>query len=172
MKLTLLPTLLLVVLLAGGQPAATAQSDQQTPVHTNFSGRWRMDKEKSDFASFTMPDIVVRVIDQHDPTMNGHTVQTNGQKTSTVDATYMTDGSVATNIINNRDATSKAFWDGKSLVIRTNMKTAKNEDEEIEDRYELSDDGQVLTMTSHVTTEKGEVTMKMVCSKEKNSPPA
>jgi hypothetical protein len=131
-----------------------------------------MDKEKSDFGSFHMPDILVRVIDQHDPTINMHTVQTNGQKTSTVDATYMTDGSVASNVINNRDATSKAFWDGNALVIRTNMKTAKNEDEEIEDRYELSDDGQTLTMTSHVTTEKGEATLRMVCSKEKSAPPA
>ncbi|MBV9223098.1 MAG: hypothetical protein JOY85_03660 [Acidobacteriaceae bacterium] len=166
MKLTILPILLFAA------AVAPAQESQQTPVHTNFSGRWRMDKEKSDFANFTMPDILVRVIDQHDPTMNVHTVQTNGQKTSTVDATYMTDGSVASNIINNRDATSKAFWDGKVLVIRTNMKTAKNEDEEIEDRYELSDDGQILITTSHVTTDKGEVTMKMVCVKEKSSPPA
>ena len=166
MKLIVLPILLLAAAMA------PAQDNGQTPVHTNFSGRWRMDKEKSDFANFTMPDILVRVIDQHDPTMNVHTVQTNGQKTSTVDATYMTDGSVASNIINNRDATSKAFWDGKVLVIRTNMKTAKNEDEEIEDRYELSDDGQILITTSHVTTDKGEVTMKMVCVKEKSSPPA
>lgn len=131
-----------------------------------------MDKEKSDFGSFSKPDILVRVIDQHDPTMNVHTVQTNGQKTSTVDATYMTNGSIASNVINNRDATSKAFWDGNALVIRTNMKTAKNEDEEIEDRYELSDDGQTLIMTSHVTTDKGEATLKMVCSKEKSTPPA
>ncbi len=131
-----------------------------------------MDKEKSDFGNFTKPDILVRAIDQHDPTMNVHTVQTNGQKTSTVDATYMTDGSTANNVINNRDASSKAFWDGAALVIRTNMKTVKNEDEEIEDRYELSDDGQTLTMTSHVTTDKGEAILKMVCSKEKSAPPA
>ncbi len=131
-----------------------------------------MDKEKSDFGTFTKPDILVRVIDQHNPTMNVHTVQTNGQKTSTVDATYMTDGSIANNVINNRDASSKAFWDGAALVIRTNMKTVKNEDEEIEDRYELSDDGQILTMTSHVTTDKGEAILKMVCSKEKSAPPA
>ena len=131
-----------------------------------------MDKEKSDFGNFATPDILVRVIDQHDPTMNVHTVQTNGQKTSTVDAIYMTNGTVANNVINNRDATSKAFWDGNALVIRTNMKTAKNEDEEIEDRYELSDDGQALTITSHVTTDKGEATLKMVCSKERPAPPA
>jgi hypothetical protein len=161
MNWRLLPAALLIALTAFGQSA-----------HTNFSGRWRMEKEKSDFGNFTIPDILVRVIDQHDPTMNVHTVQTNGQKTSTVDATYMTDGSVANNVINNRDATSKAFWDGNALVIRTNMKTAKNENEEIEDRYELSDDGQTLTMTSHVATEKGEATLKMVCSKERSAPPA
>ncbi len=169
MKRILLTILPLAAVLALGHVDAVAQDHQQTPVHANFSGRWRMDKEKSSFATFVMPDIVVRVIDQHDPTMNVHTVQTNGPKTSTVDATYLTDGSIATNVINSRDATSKAFWDGKALVIRTNMKTAKNEDEEIEDRYELSEDGQTLTTTSHVTTEKGEVTMTMVCSKEKAS---
>src|ERR1700757_3712781 len=85
----------------------------------NFSGRWRMVKEESDFGGFTMPDIVVRVIDQHDPTMNVHTVQTTGQKTTTNDVTYMTDGSVANNVINGRDAASKAFWDGNALVIRS-----------------------------------------------------
>jgi hypothetical protein len=169
MKLAHCITLLLALILVWKQPSAQAQAKQQAPVHTNFSGRWRMDKEKSDFGAFAKPDIVVRVIDQHDPTMNVHTVQTNGQKTSTIDAVYMTDGSLVNNVINGRDAASKAFWDDKALVIRTNMKTAKDEDEEIEDRYELSDDGQTLTTTSHVTTQKGDVTMTLVCSREKAS---
>lgn len=172
MKVIRLIFLLLVVALFGALLLGSTQEKQQTRTHTNFSGRWRMDKEQSDFGAFAKPDIVVRVIDQRDPTMNVHTVQTNGQKTSIIDATYMVDGSVANNVINGRDATSKAFWDGNALVIRTNMKTAKNEDEEIEDRYELSEDGQTLTTTSHVTTDKGEVTMKMICSKEKSASPA
>ena len=128
-----------------------------------------MEKDKSDFARFQMPDIVVRVIEQHEATMNVHTVQTSGQRTSTVDATYTLDGSESKNVINGRDAISKTFWDGGALVVRTDMKTAKSGDEQIEDRYELSDDGQTLTTTSHVVTEKGDVTMKMVCSKEKVS---
>ena len=133
----------------------------------NFSGRWRMVKGESDFGGFTVPDIVVRIIDQRDPTMNIHTVQTSGQKTSTNDVTYMTDGSVATNVINGRDATSKAFWDGSALVIRTTMKNSKGQDVSMEERYTLSPDGQTLTTTSNIRSETGGVDMKLVCRKEK-----
>lgn len=143
-----------------------APSFGQEAARTDFSGRWRMQKDKSDFAKFKMPDIVVRVIEQRGLTMNVHTVQTTGENTSTVDAVYTTDGTESKNVINGRDATSKTFWDGNALVINTQMRTRKGEEEQIQDRYELSEDGQMLTMTSHVVTEKGEVTMTMVCGKE------
>ena len=138
-----------------------------SPEHANFSGRWRMNKEKSDFAKFKVPDMIVRVIDHHDPTMNVHTVQTIGDKTTSSDVSYFTDGTASSNVINGRDATSRTYWDGEALVVRTDMKTANNEDEQIEDRYELSADGGTLTTTSHVVTSKGDVTMKLVCDKEK-----
>ena len=165
LKPLLLPfTLLLLV----GQPGAGAGSmGLDAPAHANFSGRWRMNKEKSDFAKFKMPDMIVRVIDHHDPTMNVHTIQTIAGKTSSSDVSYFTDGSISTNVINGRDATSKTYWDGTALVVRTDMKTPKNEDEQIEDRYELSQDGASLTTTSHVVTSKGDVTMTLVCDKEK-----
>jgi hypothetical protein len=143
---------------------------QETPAaspHTNFSGRWRMDKDQSDFAKFKMPDIVVRVVDQHDPTMNIHTVQTTGTKTSVSDVSYFTDGSITKNVINGRDAESKTFWDGPTLVARTNMKDSKGEAELILDRWDLSGDGNTLTITSHIETPRGEVNMKLVCAREK-----
>ena len=151
-----------IALGASGYAQEPAQS-----AKTNFSGRWRMVKAQSDFGGFTVPDLVVRVIDQHDPTMNIHTVQTSGQKTTTNDVVYMTDGSLANNVINGKDATSKAFWDGPALMIRTNMKDSKNENVVMEDRYELSGDGQTLTTSSHIETDTGGVNMKLVCTKEK-----
>src|SRR3954453_2744993 len=160
-----LPSLLLAFLLQPGIFAGSAGAD--SPAHANFSGRWRMNKEKTDFAKFKMPDMIVRVIDHHDPTMNVHTVQTTGDKTTSSDVSYFTEGATSSNVINGRDATSRSFWDGDALVVRTDMKTAKNEDEEIEDRYELSADGATLVTTSHVVTSKGDVTMKLVCDKEK-----
>ncbi len=153
--------------LSGTLFASVAAFSFGQDAKSNFSGRWRMVKEESDFGGFTVPDIVVRVIDQHDPTMNIHTVQTTGQKTITNDVTYMTDGSVANNVINGRDATSKAFWDGSALVIRTTMKNSKGQEVVMEERYSLSADGQTLTTTSNIRSETGGVDMKLVSRKEK-----
>ncbi len=145
-----------------------AQGQSTTePPKPDFSGRWKMVKDKSDFAKARMPDMIIRVIDQHYPALNIHTIQTSGTKTSMADVSYFLDGSTSTNVINGHDATSKTFWDGTSLMVRTNMKTANGEDEEIEDRWELSGDGQTLTTTSHIRTTKGAVDMKLVCEKEK-----
>ncbi len=143
---------------------------QRTPgalPKTDFSGRWRMVKELSDFRGFQMPDIVVRIVDDHDPAMNVHTIQTTGQKTTTSDITYFTDGSITKNVVNGRDAESKCYWDGNVLVVRTSMKNSSGIDELISDRWDLSQDKQTLTISSHVETEKGSVDMKMVCAREK-----
>jgi|SRR5579875_927352 len=132
----------------------------------NFSGRWRMERDKSDFGNFSKPDIVVQVVDHHEPTLNVHTVETQGKKTTSADVSYFTDGSISKNIINGRDAESKAFWDGPVLVIRTTEKDSKGEDVVIEDRWELSSDGQTLIRTSHITTPRGEADLKLVSEKE------
>ena len=148
-------------------PAAWALGQSAKP---NFSGRWRMIKGKSQFHGFTMPDIVVRSVEHRGATLNLHTVQTTGTKTTIADVTYFTDGSTANNVINGRNAKSRAYWDGAALVINTEMKTAKGEDERIEDRWELSADGQELTTRSHIVTDKGEADLLLVCAKETTTP--
>jgi hypothetical protein len=167
LNLLLRRALLLAMTAALLPPALSFSQEPLPPPKPDFSGRWRMLKDKSDFGGFTIPDIVVRVVEHHDPTLNVHTVQTTGAKTTTADVSYFTDGSPSANVINGHDATSKAFWDGPALVIRTNMKDSKNEDVVIEDRWELSDDQQTLTTSSHITTPKGQVDMKLVCVREK-----
>ena len=137
-----------------------------SPMHPNFSGRWKMDKEKSRFGGFPMPDMIVRVVDHHDPTLNLHTVQTVAGKTSSADVSYFTDGSPVSNVINGRGATSKAFWDGPNLEVRTEMKDAKGDPVTIEDRWELADDQQTLITTSHITTGQGTADLELVCHKE------
>ncbi len=155
--------LLLAPLMSWGQvprtPGALPKPD--------FSGRWRMAKELSEFHGFQMPNIVVRIVEDHDPAMNVHTIQTTGQNTSTTDLTYFTDGSITKNVINGRDAESKCYWDGNVLVVRTEMKNSKGMGELITDRWQLSDDGQLLTIASHVETDKGGVDMKLVSKREK-----
>jgi hypothetical protein len=141
--------------------------EKPAAAKTDFSGRWRMVKEKSNFGSFHMPDIVVQVVEQHGTTMNVHTVQTTGTKTTTADVVYFIDGNVSKNVINGRDSESRTFWDGAALVVRTTTKNSKHEDTVMEDRWELSDDSQTLTRTSHVETTNGQADMKLVSVKEK-----
>jgi hypothetical protein len=139
-------------------------------ARANFSGRWRMVKEKSDFHGFKTPDIIVRTVDHHDPTLNLHTVTTTGTQTSISDISYFTDGTTANNTINRRNAQSRAYWDGAALVVRTDMKTSKGGAEQIEDRWELSADRQTLTTKSHIVTDKGEADVTLVCFKETVKP--
>ncbi|HMF77594.1 MAG TPA: hypothetical protein VK604_18190 [Bryobacteraceae bacterium] len=145
-------------------PLAFAQAPAAKP---NFSGRWRMVRDRSEFHGFKMPDMVVRVVDHHDPILNLHTVQTSGGNTTMADVVYTTDGTPATNTISGRPAQSKAFWDGTDLVIRTTMKTSKGDNEVIEDRWQLSADGETLTTHSHVETDRGGTDLKLVCVKDK-----
>jgi hypothetical protein len=144
----------------------SAQTAGVPAAKPNFSGRWRMVRDKSQFRGFKMPDIIVRVIDHHDPTLNLHTVQTSGKQTSMSDVSYFTNGAESSNSINGREAESKAFWDGTALMIRTNMLTAKGENEVVEDRWELSEDGKILTTVSHIQTNSGTADLTLVCEKQ------
>jgi hypothetical protein len=159
-----------VLIFASCALSISGMTQAQAPGQTakpNFTGRWRMVKDKSDFGGFKAPDIVVRVVEHRDPTLNVHTVQTTAGKTSSADVSYFTDGAQTTNSMSGREAVSKAFWDGPALTIRTTTKDSKGEDEVVEDRWELSEDHQTLTISSHVTTPKGQVDMKLVCEREK-----
>jgi hypothetical protein len=138
----------------------------QTTDKPNFSGRWRMMKEKSDFAGLKPPDVITRSIDQRGVIMNVHTVETMGQKTSIADVSYSTDGAITQNVISGRNAESRTFWDGPTLVVKTTMRTSKGDPELIEDRWSLSDDKQVLTIASHIETDKGGADLKLVCGRE------
>ncbi len=145
---------------------ALAAGAQTEPAHSNFSGRWRMLKDQSDFGKFSRPDIVVRVVDQRGNTLNLHTVETTGAKTSVSDLSYFTDGTPASNTRGGRPATTKAFWDGDALMLRTDTTDSKNEQIEIVEHWELSSDHNLLVTTSDITTPAGEAHFKLVCQRE------
>lgn len=149
---------LLFIAIAAAQATSAAKPD--------FTGRWRMIKDKSEFSGFKVPDVVTRSVEQHGVIMNVHTVQTVDRRTAISDVTYSLDGTPTQNTVNGRDAESKTYWDSAVLVVRTSMKTSKGDPELIEDRWALSDDKQTLTIVSHIDTDKGEVDMTLVCSRQ------
>ncbi len=150
---------LLVTLFAAA--FAVAQSDTKT----NYAGQWRMIKDKSDFGTFTAPDTMVRTIDQQDVTINVHTSQTGKAGKSSADVTYYTDGRESINEVRGRESKSHCFWDGSVLVIRTLAKASNDAPIETEERWELSTDGKILTMTSHLETGITQHNFKLVCER-------
>jgi hypothetical protein len=156
--MTLRNFVILSLLAMGSLPA-------QSPKKPNFSGRWQMDAAKSDFGKFPMPTTILRVIDQKDPDLNIDTTQraSNGEQTSRVH--YRTDGIETSNQLKSGTGSSHAFWDGDTLVIRTTMKSRNDIDVEMEERWELSSDGNTLTTTSHIGTSKGSTDLKLVCTR-------
>jgi hypothetical protein len=145
--------------------AAAAVGFAQTETKTNYAGQWRMIKDKSDFGKFTPPDTMVRTIDQQDVTINVHTSQTGPGGKSSADVTYYTDGRESINEIRGRESKSHCFWDGHVLVIRTFAKASNNAAIETEERWALSTDGKILTMTSHIETGIMQHNLKLVCER-------
>lgn len=151
---------------AAGTLVFAALSSAQQPK-TNFSGHWRMLKSQSNFANFSIPDSVIRVVTQHGVAMDVHTVEVIHGKTKISDIVYYTDGRVTNNTINGNRAESRTFWDGPELMVRTVERNSQGQEIEMLDDWQLSPDGKILTTTSHITTVKGSVDLKLVCVKEK-----
>jgi hypothetical protein len=133
----------------------------------NFTGEWRMDASKSDFGKFPVPTALTRNIVQKNPDLSIDTTQLTRSGANTAHVNYRTDGVETTNQLSTGEGTSHAFWDGSTLVIRTTLKNRAGVDVLMEERWDLSADGQTLTTTSHIETSKGNTDLKLVCERVK-----
>ena len=139
----------------------------QPETKPNFNGEWQMDAAKSDFGKFPVPTTILRKIVQNGSDLTIDTTQraSNGEQTARVH--YRTDGGETTNQLASGPATSHAFWDGQTLVIRTTMKGKGDLEVLMEERWSLSPDGKILTTTSHIETSRGSTDLKLVCDRIK-----
>jgi hypothetical protein len=155
--------LIFLLLLSGFLFSASAQP-QEKP---NFAGDWQMDAARSDFGKFPVPTTILRKIVQNGPDLTIDTTQRASSGEQTARVHYRMDGGETTNQLASGPATSHAFWDGRTLVIRTTMKGKGGIDVLMEERWDLSPDGKTLTTTSHIETSKGSTDLKLVCEKIK-----
>ncbi len=137
----------------------------QTAGKTNYGGKWRMVKEKSEFGKFAAPDSMIRTVDHQDVTINVHTAETGPMGKASADVTYYTDGRESTNEVHGRESKSHCFWDGEVLVIRTVSTAGNGQPVNTEQRWVLAPDGKTLTMTSHMETGLTQADFKLVCER-------
>jgi hypothetical protein len=146
--------------------AASAAAQGATP---NFSGTWSVDVAKSDFGPAPPPDSIVMVIDHKEPNIKATTTQKGQQGDTSNETNVTTDGTENVNKLRamgtEQDVKSTAKWNGKKLA------TARTLDVQgmsigMNDSWEISDDGKVMTIVREVRTPQGDFATKMVFNKK------
>jgi hypothetical protein len=146
--------------------AASALAQPATP---NFSGTWTLDIAKSDFGPAPPPDSVVMTIDHKEPSLKSTTTQKGPQGDATNEATITTDGKENVNKLRaagmEQDVKSTSKWNGRKLTTER-MLEIQGMSIGMNDVWELSDDGKVLTVVREINTPQGGFSTRMAFNKK------
>jgi hypothetical protein len=137
----------------------------QLCAQPNFSGEWKMNPAKSNFAPLPQPDKMVRKIAQHDSHLKIRTTQFGQQREIVTDLAYTTDGAPCKNVIRGQEFTGSARWDGDTLLIDSKREVQGMEIVQRES-WTLSTDGQTITIANHVETPQGAFDVTLVLDKQ------
>lgn len=127
----------------------------------NLTGVWKLNLAKSDFGPAPAPDSMTRTINHNDPSLQMSTYQKGAQGEVTTEVKYTTDGKM----VENKNSKGSAKWDGEKLVIDS---VRENQGMEIKfhDVYNVSADGKVLTVNTHLAVPQGEFDLTLVFEKQ------
>lgn len=146
--------------------AVPAVAQNATP---NFSGTWNLDVAKSDFGPAPPPDAVVMVVAHKEPNIKVTTTQKSAQGDTTNDSTLTTDGKENVNKLRaaggEQDVRSTTKWNGKKLTIARTLEI-QGMTINMNDAWELSDDGKVMTIVRTIGTPQGDFATKMILNKK------
>jgi hypothetical protein len=135
----------------------------------NFSGTWTLDAAKSDFGPMPPPESIVMVIDHQEPALKVSVTQKSQMGDVSNDSTYTTDGKDNINKMRSPDGDqsvkSTSKWNGKALATSRTIE-AQGMSIGIEDSWELSADGKVLTINRQLNTPQGSFSTKTVLNKK------
>ena len=139
----------LVVALVVGTPLLA-----QPSTH-DFTGTWTLIVSRSDYGPFPLPEWRTDVIDHRHPTLNvtrRELPSAGAERTGEWSCT--TDRVECTNTIGRNELKSVAYWNGAVLVVQSKT-TFQGQDALLVDRWTLSPDRRVLTITRHAVSPQG-----------------
>ena len=119
----------------------------------NFSGKWVLDPQHSDFGDFPATQSQVNVIDHKEPkikltqTIKGDAIP-GGEATN--EREFTTDGKESTNKSGDRELKSVTKWDNDKLVTTVRLDTPDGAIE-INDSWIVADAGKHMVVTGHFT---------------------
>src|SRR5581483_1736892 len=144
----------LAAVLAGGQAQAKP----------NFTGEWKLNASKSEFGPMPAPTSRTDKIAHSDPDLKVTTTQSTPNGDATFELKYTTDGE-STNQMRGNPVKSTSKWDGDTLII-TSKASFNGTDITFADKWNLSEDGKVLTISRHITAPQGELDQKITLDKQ------
>jgi hypothetical protein len=155
--ITTIALMLLVIAAAGAQ------------AKPDFSGKWVLDVAKSDFGQAPAPESIVHVVVHKEPNVTITTTQKSGGGETTNERKLTTDGKENVNRLKmmggEQEAKSTSKWDGGKLTTTTKL-DMQGMAVELQDTWELSDGGKVLTVVRQTTAPQGSLTQKFVFNKQ------
>jgi hypothetical protein len=148
---------LFVVAAAAGMAMAADKPD--------FSGSWKMDADKSTFGPMPPPTSMTAKVTHKDPDLAIEITQSGAQGDNTTTMKYSTDGKETTNSMMGNDVKSTAAWEGKVLVVKSNL-DAGGAQVKLTSKYSLSDDGKTLTQALSISAPQGDFDLTYVLVKQ------
>lgn len=159
------------LLLGGAALSAAADDPPAPPKKPNFSGRWKVDLDRSDFASLPAPRSLVRTIEQ-DPlhlTILVETVGRDGQQ-ATGELRFALDGEDSVNEVNGSRVEGFARQLGSHVLLHTS-RSVEGTRFEIDELWSLSTDGRSLLVEGEVISDLGEEELFVVLNKQEVAEP-
>ena len=130
----------------------------------NFSGKWKLNVEKSDFGPMPKPERVDYVLTHKDPELNSKSTALTQAGEVTNEVKILTDGTEFTNDLHGQEIKGSAKWEGKTLVV-TQKATMQGTEIVVVQSWTLSEDGKSLTQEVSISTPQGELKQRAVLDK-------
>lgn len=132
----------------------------------DFTGDWKLDIDKSSFGEMPPLTSMSCKIDHKDPNLTIVQTQSGAQGDQVLNFKYSTDGKETTNSLMGNDVKSTAAWEGKALVVNSNL-DAGGVLIKIIAKYALSDDGKTLNEALTISgTPQGDLQIAYVLIKQ------
>ena len=122
----------------------------------DFSGRWKLNVEKSDFGGAPGPTSLTSRIEHRGPELKVHSEIAGPQGQYATDYKWFTDGRENVNTVRGNEIHATVVWEGAALKA-TSTTEANGTKLTLVDQWSLSQDGQVLKIERIIQAPRGNV---------------
>ena len=130
----------------------------------DFTGKWKLNTEKSDFGPMPKPQKVDYVIAHKDPELIVKSTATTQMGEVANESKIVTDGKEFTNTMRGQEIKGTAKWEGKVLVVHQEL-DMQGTVIRLEQKWTMAEDGKSITQEISISTPQGELKQKAVLDK-------